>query len=73
MKIEPIKMNGLVLETLPSLHFKIQLENGKEIMAYLSGKMGRNKIRVLAGDKVVVEISPDTRISNCIGRIIHRS
>jgi translation initiation factor IF-1 len=49
---------GEITEALPSTSFKVKLENGKEILAYLSGKMRINFIKVGIGDKVVVELSP---------------
>lgn len=51
-------MLGEVMELLPATTFKIKLENGHEILAHLSGRMRMNKIRLLPGDRVKVEISP---------------
>lgn len=67
-----IKMSACVLEALRNNQFLVKLENDKQIRAYLCGKMNRNKIRVLVGDKVVVELSPTLYISNQVGRIIYR-
>ncbi len=53
-----IEMKGEVLELMPAATFKVQLENDHEILAHLSGKMRINRIRLLPGDKVKVEISP---------------
>ncbi len=53
-----IETKGEVVELMPSTTFKVRLENGYEILAYLSGKMRMNKIKLLPGDKVRVEISP---------------
>lgn len=53
-----IEMQGEVLELMPAATFKVQLENGHEILAHLSGKMRMHKIRILPGDKVKLEISP---------------
>ena len=53
-----IEMLGEVLELLPASTFKIRLENGHEVLGHLSGKMRMNKIRLLPGDKVKIEISP---------------
>ena len=53
-----LEMVGEVLELLPAATFKILLENGHEILAHLSGKMRMNKIRLLPGDKVKVQMSP---------------
>lgn len=51
-------MQGTVLETLPNTTFKVQLENGHVVMAHISGKMRKNYIRILTGDKVTVQITP---------------
>lgn len=53
-----IELKGEVLELMPAANFKIKLENGHEILAHLSGKMRMNKIRLLPGDKVKVQMSP---------------
>ena len=53
-----IEMQGEVLELMPAASFKVGLENGHEIFAHLSGKMRMNKIRLLPGDKVKLQISP---------------
>jgi len=53
-----IEIEGEVLELLPSTTFKVRLANGHEILAHLSGRMRMNKIRLLPGDKVRVDISP---------------
>lgn len=55
---DKIEMQGTVTECLPSTQFRVELENGHEILAYLSGKMRRYYIRVLLGDQVLVELSP---------------
>mgnify|MGYP000028697101 FL=1 len=57
-KEEAIQMNGVVKETLPNTVFRVELENGHIITAHISGKMRKNYIRILTGDKVIVEISP---------------
>ena len=49
---------GEVIEALPSVMFRVRLEDGKEVFAYLSGKLRMFKIRILPGDKVTVELSP---------------
>lgn len=56
MKKELLK--GKVIETLPELTYKVELEDGRVILAYLSGKMRINYIKVIVGDEVLVEISP---------------
>lgn len=53
-----IEMQGEVIELMPAASFKVILENGHEILTHLSGKMRMNKIRLLPGDKVRVQISP---------------
>lgn len=55
---EFIEVTGEVLELMPATTFKILLENGHEILAHLSGRMRMNRIRLLPGDKVKVQISP---------------
>ena len=53
-----IEFQGVVLELLPNAMFKVKLENDHEILAHSLGKMRKNRIRVLAGDKVTVEMTP---------------
>jgi len=53
-----IKAEGVVKELLPNTMFRVQLENGHEILAHISGKMRLHFIRILPGDAVVVEVSP---------------
>jgi translation initiation factor IF-1 len=53
-----IEIEGTVTETLPNAMFKVQLENGYEVLAHISGKMRVNYIRILPGDRVKVEMSP---------------
>ena len=57
-KEELIEFEGEVLEVLPNTMFRVVLENGHEILAHSSGRMRKNRIRVLAGDKVTVEMTP---------------
>jgi translation initiation factor IF-1 len=57
-KEELIEMNGQVLEVLPDARFRVTLENGHELVAYTAGKMRKHRIRILAGDKITVELSP---------------
>lgn len=57
-KEELIEMNGVVAEILPDSRFRVTLENGHEIVAYTGGKMRKHHIRILAGDKVMLEMSP---------------
>jgi translation initiation factor IF-1 len=58
VKEEAIEVNGTVEEALPNAMFKVELENGHTVLAHISGKMRRYRIRVLPGDKVTVELSP---------------
>jgi translation initiation factor IF-1 len=69
-KEESIEMQGVVLETLPNTMFKVQLDNGHMVMAHISGKMRKNYIRILTGDKVTVQITPYDLTK---GRITFRS
>ena len=54
----PIKMDGVITETLPNAMFRVKLDNGHEVLAHISGKMRMNYIKILVGDKVTVELSP---------------
>ncbi len=58
MKEESIQMTGTVAEALPNAMFRVELENGHEITAHISGKIRMHYIRILPGDKVQVELSP---------------
>jgi len=69
-KEEPIKVQGTVKETLPNAMFKVELENGHQILAHISGKMRMHFIRILPGDIVTVELSPYDLTR---GRIVYRS
>jgi translation initiation factor IF-1 len=53
-----IQVTGTVVEPLPNAMFRVDLENGHEVLAYVSGKIRTNFIKILAGDKVAVELSP---------------
>jgi len=53
-----IKVDGLVIEALPGTQFRVKLDNGHEVLAYLSGKMRKHYIRILLGDRVSLEMSP---------------
>jgi translation initiation factor IF-1 len=57
-KEDLIEMDGLVTEIMPNQRFRVELENGMHVQAYSSGKMRRYRIRVVAGDKVQLEMSP---------------
>lgn len=58
MAEETVEFVGTVVEALPNTNFRVELENGHTVLAYLSGKMRKNYIRVYLGDKVRVEMSP---------------
>jgi translation initiation factor IF-1 len=58
MKEDSIEMNGTVSELLPSAMFRVELENGHQLLATTAGKMRKHRIRILAGDRVTVEVSP---------------
>lgn len=68
-KEEKIYMEGTVVEALPNTQFRVELDNGHEVLAYLSGKMRKYYIRVLLGDRVRVELSPYDLTR---GRIVYR-
>ncbi len=57
-KEEKIEVEGTIVEALPNTMFRVELDTGHEVLAYLSGKMRKYYIRVLLGDRVVVELSP---------------
>ncbi|OGO62404.1 MAG: translation initiation factor IF-1 [Chloroflexi bacterium RBG_19FT_COMBO_49_13] len=66
---DKIVVEGVVIEALPGTQFKVRLETGHEVLAYLSGKMRKYYIRILLGDKVRVEMSPYDLTR---GRIVYR-
>ncbi len=66
---EKIEVEGTVIEALPNAQFKVELENGHEVLAHLSGKMRKYYIRVLLGDRVKVELTPYDLHR---GRIVYR-
>ena len=68
-KEEKITLEAEVTEALPDARFRVKLDNGQEILAYVSGKMRKFFIRILPGDKVTVELSPYDMTK---GRIIYR-
>tara|TARA_R110001592_G_scaffold116059_1_gene316945 strand:- start:84234 stop:84527 length:294 start_codon:yes stop_codon:yes gene_type:complete len=57
-KEDHIEMEGEVIDTLPNTTFRVKLENGHVVLAHISGKMRKNYIRILTGDKVKVELTP---------------
>lgn len=68
-KGEAIRTEGVVEEALPNTTFRVRLENGRTVLAYVSGRMRMNYIRILPGDKVTLEITPYDLTK---GRIIYR-
>lgn len=64
-----LRKRGVVLEALPSTTFRVKLEDESEVIAHLSGKLRMNKIRVLVGDQIQVELSP---YDSKRGRIVYR-
>jgi translation initiation factor IF-1 len=69
-KEEAIEMEGVVIDALPNTFFKVQLENGHMVLAHISGRMRKNYIRILTGDRVTVQITPYDLTK---GRIIFRN
>ena len=63
-------MEGTIIETLPNTMFRVELENGHIIIAHISGKMRKNYIRILTGDKVTIEMTPYDLTK---GRITYRA
>ncbi len=57
-KEEAIELEGTVIENLPNTHFRVQLENGHIVIAHISGRMRKNYIRILMGDRVSVQLTP---------------
>ena len=70
VKEESLEFTGVVLELLPNAMFKVKLENDHEVLAHTSGKLRKNRIRVLVGDKVDVEM---TQYDLTKGRIVYRN
>ena len=69
-KEDSIEMQGTILETLPNTMFRVELENGHVVIAHISGKMRKDYIRILTGDKVTVALTPYDLSK---GRIVFRS
>ena len=57
-KEEMLEFEGVVIEVLPDARCRVKLENGHEVVAYTAGRMKKNRIRILAGDKVTIEMTP---------------
>ncbi len=69
MEKKVLRKSGIVLETLPSVNFRVKLDDGKEALCHLAGKLRIFRIKILVGDRVTVEMSPyDERR----GRIVYR-
>ena len=69
MKKNKIKKNGVVVETLPNTNFRVKLDNGKELLCHLAGRLRFYRIKILPGDKVLVEMTP---YDEKRGRIVYR-
>ncbi|MBU0735984.1 MAG: translation initiation factor IF-1 [Proteobacteria bacterium] len=68
-KEEAIEVEGVVIETLPNAMFRVELKNGHRVLSHISGKIRKHFIKILPGDKVVVELSPYDLNR---GRIVYR-
>jgi translation initiation factor IF-1 len=68
-KEEGIQIEGAVIETLPNAMFKVELDNGHRVLAHISGKMRMHYIRILPGDRVLIELSP---YDLSRGRVVYR-
>lgn len=68
-KEEIIELEGVITESLPNAMFRVELENGHKVLAHISGKMRMHYIRILPGDKVLVQLSPYDLTK---GRIVYR-
>ena len=69
MKEQKKREFGVVLESLPNINFRVKLDDGREILAYLAGRLRRFRIKILPGDKVTVETTP---YDEKRGRIVYR-
>lgn len=68
-KEEPMRTEGKIVESLPNTQFMVELENGHKVLAHIAGKMRKNFIRIVPGDRVTVEITPYDLSK---GRIVYR-
>lgn len=68
IKEQKPRINATVIEALPNTNFKVELEDGRQVLVYLAGKMRLHYIKVMIGDKVAIELSPD----GLRGRIVYR-
>lgn len=64
-----LRKTGIIIEALPSTHFRVKLDDGEEILCYLAGKLRMFRIKILPGDRVAVELSP---YDSKKGRIVYR-
>ena len=69
-KEEALEVEGVVIETLPNAMFRVELENGHRVLGHISGKMRKHFIKILPGDKVIIELSP---YDLSRGRIVYRT
>ncbi|KKQ77174.1 MAG: Translation initiation factor IF-1 [Parcubacteria group bacterium GW2011_GWC1_38_6] len=69
MQSENIRKSGQIVEALPGIHFKVKLDDGGEILAHLAGKLRINRIKIIPGDRVTIEMSP---YDEKRGRIVYR-
>ncbi len=69
MKQEGTKKDGIIIEGLPNANFRVKLDDGSEVLAHVSGKMRIHFIKILAGDRVKIELSP---YDSTRGRIVYR-
>ncbi len=69
MKGDNAKKQGVIIEKFPNTTFKVRLDDGSEVLAYISGKMRINRIKILPGDRVTLEFSPYDQTR---GRIVYR-
>ena len=69
MKVKKIRKFGTVIESLPSVNFRVKLDDGKEVLCHLAGKLRIYRIKILPGDRVTVEMSP---YDEKRGRIVYR-
>lgn len=69
-KEEALEVEGVVIETLPNAMFRVELENGHRVLGHVSGKMRKHFIKILPGDKVIIELSP---YDLSRGRIVYRA
>jgi len=69
VKVKKIRKFGTVIESLPSVNFRVKLDDGKEVLCHLAGKLRIYRIKILPGDRVTVEMSP---YDEKRGRIVYR-